>query len=68
MRRTLSAIVTLLLLPTLGAAHADTVKPSPGTLTFTTSDALVPVLDGPTVQAPGALDRQQGDSGRHFQQ
>ncbi len=56
MRRTLSAIVTLLLLPTLGAAHADTVKPSPGTLTFTTSDALVPVLDGPTDTHQATID------------
>ena len=43
-------------LATTGAATADVVTPSKGTHAFTTSDALVPVLDGPTGSHQGTID------------
>ena len=46
MRRFVPALVALLLAAP-AVAHADTPAPSKGTHAFTTSDALVPVLDGP---------------------
>ncbi len=49
-RRLLAAAAfSALLLPAIvpTAAHAEVVTPSPGTHAFVTTDALVPVLDGP---------------------
>ncbi|MGB8650893.1 MAG: CocE/NonD family hydrolase, partial [Mycobacteriales bacterium] len=46
--RARSALVLLLVLLAAPPAHADTPAPVKGTHAFTTSDALVPVLDGPT--------------------
>ena len=51
MRRPLLALALLALVPLLGLAppsYGDTVTPNPGTHSFTTTDALVPVVDGPT--------------------
>ena len=48
-RSTAVALLTLTVLIGLtGAAAAEVVKPQPGTHAFVTTDALVPVLDGPT--------------------
>ena len=54
MRRPL--IAALLVLLTASPAYADTVTKSPGTHSFTTTDALVPVLDGPTNTHQATID------------
>jgi predicted acyl esterase len=54
MRRTLLAFALLLL--SASPATAETVRPVPGTHAFTTSDAMVPVLDGPTDSHAATID------------
>lgn len=48
--------LTLTALVPSGPASADVVAPSPGTQAFTTSDALVPVLDGPSDDHQTTID------------
>jgi len=53
----LLAPVVGLVLATPGVpAYADVVAPSPGTHTFKTFDALVPVVDGPDGKHPAMID------------
>ena len=54
MRRLLLALVLLVL--TASPAGAESVEPQPGTHAFTTSDALVPVVDGPDGTHQATID------------
>jgi ABC-2 type transport system ATP-binding protein len=61
MRRTVLVPVVLVLvawlgLATVGMSAAEVVSPSKGTRAFTTSDALIPVLDGPTNTHHATID------------
>lgn len=51
-----AALLALVLSPALGPAGADVPQPSPGTHDFTTTDALMDVLDGPDGQHPVTID------------
>ncbi|MCW2608050.1 MAG: hypothetical protein JWO60_2743, partial [Frankiales bacterium] len=51
-----AAATGALLLLAAGTAHAEPVRPSPGTQTFRTVDALVPVLDGPRDDHAATID------------
>ena len=53
MRRLLAV---LLLVTAPAAAHAEPVRPSSGTHAFTTTDAMVPVLDGPAGTHAATID------------
>jgi len=52
----LAPVVSLVLATTGAPAYADVVAPSPGTHTFTTFDALVPVMDGPDGKHKATID------------
>ena len=56
--KTLRVAVVALLLTGLGVApaYAEPVTPSPGTRSFVTTDALVPVVDGPTDTHKATID------------
>ena len=59
MRRTpfvLSQLAVLVMVLTVSPSYGDTVTPSVGTHAFTTADALVPVLDGPTNTHQATID------------
>lgn len=51
-----AAGVVALVLGTAAPSYADAVTPSPGTHAFTTTDALVPVVDGPTNTHKATID------------
>ncbi len=50
------ALAAALVLAGSTSAHAEPLEPSPGTQTFTTVDALVPVVDGPTDSHAATID------------
>ena len=52
----LAPVVGLVLATTGVPAYADVVAPSPGTHTFTTINALVPVMDGPDGRHTAMID------------
>jgi len=52
----LAPVVSLVLATTGAPAYADVVAPSPGSHTFTTVDALVPVVDGPKDKHKAMID------------
>src|SRR3954464_11203099 len=56
MKRRLGLVITAALLAATTPAYADTVTPQRGTHAFTTTDALVPVLDGPDGTHAATID------------
>ena len=50
------ALALLLVFLSTSPAYAEAVTPQPGLQTFTTTDALIPVLDGPTNTHQASID------------
>jgi ABC-2 type transport system ATP-binding protein len=56
MKRLLALLLPLLVLGASAPAHADSVSPNRGTHAFTTKDAMVQVVDGPTNAHQATID------------